>query len=999
MTRSSAGGRFASLLSSSFSRRGRRRRNTARRSGGAFRPLRLEIVEPRTLLASISGTVLDDLTGNGFTPDDTVRPDSVTLELLRDDNTNGQPDDAVLATTTSNPLTGRFSFGGLAAGTYFVRAQLPPNTTQTAGPAYYTVTLASTSQVDAGRDFGFFTPARVTGTKTLDVDGDAQGEVPQAGVTITLYRDQNNDKQYDPTEEVHTEQTDANGQYSFDNLVNGLYFIVEEVPSGFVAIGQTVYSFEVVNNVPYAAGSLPIDNFDDPASAKTYAITALDTDPFTLSTNLTDWQRDLLVDVIGTAGVTSASGAIGAGTYDFGSNGTAGTTATLTYTAASSVDLTDGGANTSVRFDLDLVETGVGEPDLTFSVELTDDDGDTATFAGAIPNNPSSPSTYVAPFSAFTKPLSFSFAAVDEIVIALNNPVQPNVDFILDSVVAVKPQDEGFDFVNACANSRLSGFVYVDTNDNGIKDPAELPIPNTTVTLIGFDVYGNAVNQVTTTDALGFYEFTGLVAGTYTVIETQPAAYLPGKATPGTLGGTASPDGNVIADVVFTICGQNSQQNNFGELGLEHPSKQVLLFPFGLWATPTDADGQGDVQISGVTEIAGTDGDDTLVYDARTGQGTLTTGAGQVQTFNALNTTLHFNAGQGVDTVEIVGSAGDEMLVLKPDSAHLVGPDYAVTLFSAEQITVDGSGGADAAFLSDSSGNDEYRAGRGHGWLIGTGFSHYIKSFETQYAESTAGGSDTGWLYDSAGDDVYTAMPRQASLAGGGFEMSLDGFSEVHAYASNGGNDEAYLNDSAGDDNFVGARSESSLWGNNFYNRAKFFEAVYATGTQGFDIARLFDSPGNDSFEAGPTQAVLQGDGFRNQVDDFDVVHGYSTVGGYDVASLSDSAGDDHLLADATATSLWNSTYYLRAKLFEEVYAEADQGNDTVEIRDSNGDDYLWAQDDFAQMWWYGTQFFQVLDFDVVTAISSLGGTDRAYYQGPATVDYLMTLTGPWIDW
>jgi len=34
-----------------------------------------------------------------------------------------------------------------------------------------------------------------------------------------------------------------------------------------------------------------------------------------------------------------------------------------------------------------------------------------------------------------------------------------------------------------------------------------------------------------------------------------------------------------------------------------------------------------------------------------------------------------------------------------------------------------------------------------------------------------------------------------------------------------------------------------------------------------------------------------------------------------------------------------------------------------------------------------------------VTAISSPGGTDRAYYQGPATVDYLMTLTGPWIDW
>ncbi|HMV84251.1 MAG TPA: SdrD B-like domain-containing protein [Blastocatellia bacterium] len=44
----------------------------------------------------------------------------VTVELIRDVNNNGQPDDAVVATTTTN-AQGAYSFTGLPAATYFVR--------------------------------------------------------------------------------------------------------------------------------------------------------------------------------------------------------------------------------------------------------------------------------------------------------------------------------------------------------------------------------------------------------------------------------------------------------------------------------------------------------------------------------------------------------------------------------------------------------------------------------------------------------------------------------------------------------------------------------------------------------------------------------------------------------------------------------------------------------------------------------------------------------------
>ena len=87
----------------------------------------------------------------------------------------------------------------------------------------------------------------------------------------------------------------------------------------------------------------------------------------------------------------------------------------------------------------------------------------------------------------------------------------------------------------AAGRRALAGFVYVDANNDGVKDAGETPIAGVTVTLTGTDDLG-AVSRTTTTDATGFYRFPNLRPGTYTITETQPAGYLDGKDTIGTPG-------------------------------------------------------------------------------------------------------------------------------------------------------------------------------------------------------------------------------------------------------------------------------------------------------------------------------------------------------------------------------------------------------------------------------------------------------------------------------
>jgi protocatechuate 3,4-dioxygenase beta subunit len=112
----------------------------------------------------------------------------------------------------------------------------------------------------------------------------------------------------------------------------------------------------------------------------------------------------------------------------------------------------------------------------------------------------------------------------------------------------------------------LSGNVYHDRSNDGIFNrTSEQGIENVVLKL--FDAAGNDTGLRATTNSAGYYEFTNLRAGAYSVVEVHPAGWLDGIDTPGNLGGVADnpPPGDMLSQITINW-GQTGVEYNFGEL-------------------------------------------------------------------------------------------------------------------------------------------------------------------------------------------------------------------------------------------------------------------------------------------------------------------------------------------------------------------------------------------------------------------------------------------------
>ncbi len=108
----------------------------------------------------------------------------------------------------------------------------------------------------------------------------------------------------------------------------------------------------------------------------------------------------------------------------------------------------------------------------------------------------------------------------------------------------------------------ISGYVYVDANNNGVYDEGETPIPGAALVLL--DANGNQV-ETKQTDESGFYRFCGLRPGEYSIRETQPDGYYDGTDREGSAGGFANNPGDLI-DSIPLGSGVKATDYNFGEL-------------------------------------------------------------------------------------------------------------------------------------------------------------------------------------------------------------------------------------------------------------------------------------------------------------------------------------------------------------------------------------------------------------------------------------------------
>ena len=91
------------------------------------------------------------------------------------------------------------------------------------------------------------------------------------------------------------------------------------------------------------------------------------------------------------------------------------------------------------------------------------------------------------------------------------------------------------------ASGTLQGFVYVDTNDNGIKDAGETPLSGVRITLSG------SATGVATSGADGSFSFPAIAAGSYSlsrnVADLDGAQYTDGRERAGAAGGKVNDTG------------------------------------------------------------------------------------------------------------------------------------------------------------------------------------------------------------------------------------------------------------------------------------------------------------------------------------------------------------------------------------------------------------------------------------------------------------------------
>jgi uncharacterized repeat protein (TIGR01451 family) len=201
---------------------------------------------------------------------------NVTVELIRDLNANGQPDDAVYRTTTT--AGGVYNFANLPPGNYFVRVPAAEFATggDLAGCLSSTVTAADPNNPNGGADhdddgldnptpqtngivtslislvgnsepandgdgpngnqtidLGFYPPMTLGNRvwKDLNNDGLLNNNEPGApNVTVELWRETNGNTTLDvagtlPDTLAASQVTNGNGDYNFANLTPGTYYV------------------------------------------------------------------------------------------------------------------------------------------------------------------------------------------------------------------------------------------------------------------------------------------------------------------------------------------------------------------------------------------------------------------------------------------------------------------------------------------------------------------------------------------------------------------------------------------------------------------------------------------------------------------------------------------------------------------------------------------------------------------------------------------------------
>ena len=483
---------------------------------------------PGKCFGKIGDFVWNDLNNNGIQDAGEPGLNGVTLDLY--DYQGNLVQTTVTAAGPTGSQLGYYQFTGVCAGTYTVKvdettlpkgangkidfAETTPNasgstTANDSNPIPSTVILTTNDSSDETIDFGYVSLQGAIGDYVwYDANGNGvqdAGEPGINGVTVDLY-DSTGTNLLATTTTAYGGPNNVNGYYQFTGLSAGSYVVV--VDSTTLPPNYTPTTSSVGSN-------FAIDSNGSPA-------------PVTLPT---DSSVDETIDF---GYVSPCNGTIGDfvwhdlnqnGIQDTGESGIGGITLDL-YNASNT-----------------LIQTAItnGSGNYLFSGLCAGDYTVTVVNSTLPPNF--TPTTSQAPGSTTANDSNGSPAPVVLTTDSSNNVVS---NLTID-----------FGYVSSC-NGAIGDFVWYDANGNGIQDAGEPGIANVTVSLYNSQM---TLLNATTTNSVGYYQFTGLCAGTYIVQVTPPAGY--SATTVNASGSTTANDSNPNpSTVVLSITDSNGDITN-----------------------------------------------------------------------------------------------------------------------------------------------------------------------------------------------------------------------------------------------------------------------------------------------------------------------------------------------------------------------------------------------------------------------------------------------------
>ena len=469
-------------------------------------------------------------------------------------------------------------------------------------------------------DFGELLPGSISGRVHADRNGDCTyqpGEPLLAGVTVHLLDGSGTI--------IDTTQTDAKGEYSFTNLAPGVYGVYEIQPAGYddgpehvgsvggnLLAPDSIVSVDLPSGVDAVrydfcelermdlAGYVYVDDNNDGVKAAGepgiagVTLNLLDATGKPVATTTTDAAGHYVFADL-PAGVYSIVEAQPAGYYD--GLDTPGSLGGAAHNPGDSITAIPG-APAVHGTDYNFGELRPGSISGRVHAELNGDcvrqpgepvlSGVTVYLLDAAGNRIATTTTDANGEYTFGNLEPFKQYTVQEVQpagylqgrdhVGSEGGLNPSANLLTQVPIVSGTDAVEYNFCEMTP-ARISGYVFQD-------GPAILVLPNQAIpdltalhdgrltpddTRLGgvTVVLSNAggVVATTTTDASGYYEFTDLPFGEYTITEVQPAGYIDSIDTPGSEGGVADARGDRIAHITLEM-GDAATSYNFSEVAV-----------------------------------------------------------------------------------------------------------------------------------------------------------------------------------------------------------------------------------------------------------------------------------------------------------------------------------------------------------------------------------------------------------------------------------------------